>query len=187
MIKENWSAILGHIKTEYELTDISFNTWLKPLSVFQVDEEEAVVRITVPSDQMGITYIKKKYLLPLQVAVSEMAGKDYRIELVSAEDVKKAEGEARKASEQQEDRIREMVEEVVTTYHPEKAGEQEELKKAKETQAAETAGIMNPEKEERRETEVRGLPEWGHSAGQTHTAGKAPAAVSAFRATEWRG
>ena len=107
MIKENWSAILGHIKTEYELTDISFNTWLKPLSVFQVDEEEAVVRITVPSDQMGITYIKKKYLLPLQVAVSEMAGKDYRIELVSAEDVKKAEGEARKASEQQEDRIRE--------------------------------------------------------------------------------
>lgn len=64
MIKENWSAILGHIKTEYELTDISFNTWLKPLSVFQVDEEEAIVRVNVPSDQMGITYIKNKYLLP---------------------------------------------------------------------------------------------------------------------------
>lgn len=90
------------------------------------------------------------------------------------------------AYKNKEDQIREMVEEVVTTYHPEKAGEEEELRKSREIQAVKTdeaaGGADSSGKEEKRETEVRGLTEWGHSAGTGHVAGKSPAAVTAYKA-----
>ena len=33
IIKEKWEEILLFVKREHELTDVSFNTWLKPLKV----------------------------------------------------------------------------------------------------------------------------------------------------------
>ena len=82
-IIEKWEQILHTVKEEHELTDISFNTWLKPLDVFAV--KGSVLYILVPDEQMGLIYIKKKYTLPIKVAVSEITGKDYEIEFVLPE------------------------------------------------------------------------------------------------------
>ena len=103
--------------------------------------------------------------------------------------LKQLDGLMEAAYKNKEDEIREMVEEVVTSYHPEKAGEEEELKKSRkiqEMQVTETEGAPARTnisgKEEKREAEVRGLTEWGHSAGTGHVAGKSPAAVTAYKA-----
>lgn len=85
-IIEKWEQILHTVKEEHELTDISFNTWLKPLDVFAVKGN--VLYILVPDEQMGLIYIKKKYTLPIKVAVSEITGKDYEIEFVLPEQAK---------------------------------------------------------------------------------------------------
>lgn len=85
-IIEKWEQILHTVKEEHELTDISFNTWLKPLDVFAV--KGSVLYILVPDEQMGLIYIKKKYTLPIKVAVSEITGKDYEIEFVLPEQAK---------------------------------------------------------------------------------------------------
>ena len=37
LVEEKWDEILLTVKREHELTDISFNTWLKPLTVYQVE------------------------------------------------------------------------------------------------------------------------------------------------------
>ena len=71
---EKWDEILNIVKTEHDLSEVSFNTWLKPLKVYEVNGN--VVTIIVPSEQVGLSYITKKYKLPLQVTISEVAGMD---------------------------------------------------------------------------------------------------------------
>ena len=76
-IIEKWEEILQTVKKEHELADISFNTWLKPLDVFAVKDD--TLYILVPDEQMALSYIKKKFTLPIKVAVAEIIGKDYSI------------------------------------------------------------------------------------------------------------
>ena len=77
ILKEKWDEILQLVKTEHELSDISFKTWLKPLEIHSVSDH--MVTILVPSEQMGIDYITKKYMFPIKVAIAEFTGKEYDI------------------------------------------------------------------------------------------------------------
>lgn len=83
ILKEKWEEILYIVKVEHELSDISFKTWLQPLQIFSVSED--TVTILVPSVQMGIEYITKKYTFPLKVAIAEFTGKEYEIEFILPE------------------------------------------------------------------------------------------------------
>ena len=85
IIEEKWTEILNTVKEEHELTDVSFKTWLLPLTVHTVEND--TVTILVPSEQF-ITYISKKFTLPLKVAISEITGHDYEIAFILPEDVK---------------------------------------------------------------------------------------------------
>ena len=71
-ILEKWDEILQTVKTEHDVSDISFDTWIKPLEVFGV--EGNTLYILVPSEQMTLSYISKKYYLPLKVAIAEIIG-----------------------------------------------------------------------------------------------------------------
>lgn len=85
-VMEKWDEILKIVKKEHDLSEVSFNTWLKPLTVYQV--EGNVVTILVPSEQVGLNYISKKYKLPLQVTISEVTGMDdCEIRFILPEDV----------------------------------------------------------------------------------------------------
>lgn len=76
IVMEKWDEILQTVKTEYDLSDVPFNTWLKPLKVYEV--EGNLVTIIVPAEQagLGLGYITKKYKLPLQVTISVVTGMD---------------------------------------------------------------------------------------------------------------
>ncbi len=87
LILEKWEEILRTVKEEHELTDVSFDTWLKPLSVYSI--EGSKLYILVPSEQMGLNYITKKYTLPLKVAIAEIVGTDYEIIFILQEQTKK--------------------------------------------------------------------------------------------------
>ena len=87
LVEEKWSEILLTVKREHELTDISFNTWLKPLQIFSIQNNR--IFVLVSSEQMGLTYINKKYYLPLKVAVAEIIGMEYEIEFVLPEQARK--------------------------------------------------------------------------------------------------
>ena len=65
-IIEKWDEILNTVKQEYEISDVSFDTWIRPLEVFAI--EGNTLYILVPSEQMALSYISKKYLAPLRVA-----------------------------------------------------------------------------------------------------------------------
>ena len=84
IIKEKWEEILDHVRVEHELSDVSFRTWLKPLSIYKI--EDSTVTILVPSGKIGLEFVSKKYALPLKVAISEVAGIDMDVFFIVSED-----------------------------------------------------------------------------------------------------
>ena len=80
LILDKWDEILQTVKTEHDITDISFETWIKPLEVYGV--EGNTLYILVPSVQMTLNYISKKYYLPLKVAITEITGIEYEIKFI---------------------------------------------------------------------------------------------------------
>lgn len=85
-IKENWDLIKETLKTEYDLSEISYNTWVKPLRFHSMDHD--VVTIMIPSDQAhALKYISSKYKSYFQVTVSEMFNHTYDIEFILEKDV----------------------------------------------------------------------------------------------------
>ena len=82
-ILEKWEEILQTVKTEHDISEISFNTWIRPLEVFGV--EGNTLYILVPAVQMTLNYISKKYQLPLKVAIAEITGIEYDIQFILPE------------------------------------------------------------------------------------------------------
>ena len=85
-IFEKWDDILQAVKEEHEISKISFDTWLKPLSVCTVKGNK--LYILVPSEQHALNYISKKYELPLKVTIAEMTGIEYELHFILPEQAK---------------------------------------------------------------------------------------------------
>lgn len=83
---EKWNDILNTVKIEHDISDISFETWMRPLDVYAV--EGSVLYILAPFEPMALNYISKKYYLPLKVAIGEILGTEYEIKFVLPEDAK---------------------------------------------------------------------------------------------------
>ena len=72
-LKEKWNDILKYLKEEYEISDVSFDTWLLPLEVYALEQPGNIVKIIVP-DANFLGYIKKKYSVMLKVSIEEVTG-----------------------------------------------------------------------------------------------------------------
>lgn len=84
-IKENWDLIKETLRNEYDLSDISYNTWVKPLNFHSVKDD--VVTIMIPSDQAhALKYISSKYKSYFQVTISEMMDHTYDISFILESD-----------------------------------------------------------------------------------------------------
>lgn len=87
IIQEKWNDILERVREEHELSDVSFKTWIRPLKVHEVDGQ--AVTILVPTEQVGLDYVSKKYKLPIKAAIGELTGMDCEIYFVLPEDIEK--------------------------------------------------------------------------------------------------
>ncbi len=84
-IKDKWDLIKETLREEYELSDISYNTWIVPLNFYQVKND--VVTIMIPSDQAhALNYISSKYKSYFQVTISEMMDHTYEIAFILEKD-----------------------------------------------------------------------------------------------------
>ena len=87
IIKENWNKIKETVKREYELSSISFNTWIEPLEYHETVDD--VIYIIIPSDQgMSLSYISSKYSKFFQVTITEMFEHNYEICFILEKDLK---------------------------------------------------------------------------------------------------
>ncbi len=85
-IKENWSEIKETMKREYNLSSISYDTWIEPLEVYKV--ENNMVTILIPSDKgHALSYITTKFKSFFQVTISEMFNSTYDVSFVLESDI----------------------------------------------------------------------------------------------------
>lgn len=85
-IEEKWELIKETIRKEYELSNISYSTWIEPLKLYKVDGNN--VFIIIPMDQShAINYISNKYTSFFQVTITEMMDKNYTISFVLEKDI----------------------------------------------------------------------------------------------------
>ena len=84
-IKESWNEILENLKNEYDISDLAFSSWIKPLSIYKIEDDR--LTISVPGEQIGVDYVTRKYSLPLKVAIADVTGKEMSISFISLEDI----------------------------------------------------------------------------------------------------
>ncbi len=85
-LASKWEEIKESIRIEYEVTDISYNTWIVPLKLGDIKKN--TVYIEAPKElAQSIFIIKKKYYTPFKIYINEALGKNfedqYEIEFVS--------------------------------------------------------------------------------------------------------
>lgn len=82
-LRENWTQILEYMRDEYEVTRISFTTWLEPLEIRSCDGQTVV--LLVP-DEFTRDYVEKKYTKMLQVAIGEKLGKIMEVRFMTPQE-----------------------------------------------------------------------------------------------------
>lgn len=82
-IRSKWNDILNHLKNEYSLTSVCFNTWILPLQLYSVNESDSSAVICVNDNEVGENgrnHIKNKYNIFLQVSIEEITGYHLNLE-----------------------------------------------------------------------------------------------------------
>lgn len=83
LIQSKWDDILKYLISEYGVTDVSYNTWLKPLKVYDVADH--VITILINDERIGppsLNVIRNKYELLLKVSIEEIVNEPYEIRFV---------------------------------------------------------------------------------------------------------
>ena len=84
---EIWQRVLDII--EQNTTQISFETWFKPLSIRKIDSDLHIVYLELKSDKgkdFIIDTIKKRYMQYLQSAFKTVMGEDFRVVLKDSDE-----------------------------------------------------------------------------------------------------
>ena len=99
-IQERWGEILAFLKKEYDITDVSFRTWLKDLTCYDVDEN--IVTIIIDDNKIGenaLEFIRNKYGVFIKTAIAEITNEDYEINFVLKSQIIEQEKKEKKEEE----------------------------------------------------------------------------------------
>ncbi len=85
IVEEKWADIIEYLRTEHELSNVSFTTWIQPLRVYDVIDDTVYIMVNMNA---SVEYIEKKYLLPFKVCIAEITGIEYDVVFISEDDEK---------------------------------------------------------------------------------------------------
>ncbi|MBR1471001.1 MAG: chromosomal replication initiator protein DnaA [Lachnospiraceae bacterium] len=87
IIRQQWDNIKENIRLEYDITDIAFNIWVKPLKYGKC--ENNIVTIMIPNGKPEmLDYIRKNYTSCFQSALSDLLQENFNVIFVLEEDMK---------------------------------------------------------------------------------------------------
>ena len=74
-IKDNWDEIINYMKSEFDINDVLFRTWILPLSIISYDK--GILLIGIDKEKQGDTQsiLEKKYKVPFEVSIEVITGK----------------------------------------------------------------------------------------------------------------
>ena len=84
IVEENWEQILNKMKLEYCSSNISYNTWIAPLTVYEVTDDTVYILVKL---RASLEHIEEKDLLPFKVCIAEVTGYEYEVSFVTDDHV----------------------------------------------------------------------------------------------------
>lgn len=80
LVEESWEQILNKMKLEYCSSNISYNTWIAPLTIYEVSDDTVYILVKLKA---SLEHIEEKYLLPFKVCIAEVTGQEYEVAFVT--------------------------------------------------------------------------------------------------------
>lgn len=68
------------MKLEYCSSNISYNTWIAPLTVYEIKDDTVYILVKL---RASLEHIEEKYLLPFKVCIAEVTGIEYEVAFVT--------------------------------------------------------------------------------------------------------
>ena len=96
VVVRNWDSIIQKLKVEYGLSDVSFKTWITPLEVYDVIDSTVYIIVSLKA---SVDYITQKYLLPFQVCIAEVTGKEFKVKFITMDDTINIRSKSNKSKE----------------------------------------------------------------------------------------
>ena len=90
MLEERWDEILTYMKDNYNVSDVSYRTWLQPLKIY--DLEENIVTLVVDDTIMhpnSLFFIRNKYGFFIKTAIEEVIFENFEVEFVLKTQIQK--------------------------------------------------------------------------------------------------
>ena len=97
-LKQKWDLIIQTLKEDYDITDMSFRTWIKPIQLYSVVGDKITLLIPENNNDgdgkglsynMRVGYIERKYLAAITLTIAEIMGREYDVTLMSSIDKEK--------------------------------------------------------------------------------------------------
>lgn len=85
-IKNKWDEILQFMRTEFDMQDVSYKTWLLPMKPYKY--EDGKFYIIASENPTVVSIVKKKYKDYMAVAISKVTHIDAEPEFISEEEAK---------------------------------------------------------------------------------------------------
>ena len=87
LVSENWNSILEMLKNDFEIKPVIFTTFIKPLKVYDEDDNNVTILLDDDVYQHNDSYIKGKYYTFIKNSIEAVTGKSYNLKFISKEEL----------------------------------------------------------------------------------------------------
>lgn len=87
-LKALWPEILLSLKEDFNVQDITFDTFLKPLQIHSVEGTDLYILYPDDSNSVALNFINNRYSQPIMVKIAEFTNIQYTIHLILPKDAK---------------------------------------------------------------------------------------------------
>ena len=86
LIKEKWDEIKETLRREFDVLDVSYNTWIRPLKFYEVENNTVIIMVNSDQSQT-LDYIVKKFKLQFKTAIGIVTKKEYEVKFILENEV----------------------------------------------------------------------------------------------------
>lgn len=79
LIYDKWQDILNYVRKEHDITNATFDIWLRPLEIESIEEDTVYI---AAKDKQYKEYLSKKYTLPIKSAIADLLGYAFEVEFI---------------------------------------------------------------------------------------------------------
>lgn len=82
-LRQNWEKILEHMHTAFDISDVSFRTFIQKLSVYSVHDDLLTILIDDTAIGDSKSFIEQKYSVFLAVSIEEIVNIQYKLKFIA--------------------------------------------------------------------------------------------------------